>query len=43
MVLLLHTHNRHGLVNINLEIDDNNENYINLNYVDKGNEDIEKK
>ena len=28
--------------NIYLEIDDNNDNYININYVDKGNEDMEK-
>ena len=39
---MLHTHNRHELGNINLEIDDNNNNYININYVDKNNEDIEK-
>ena len=42
VILLLHRHNRHGLGNIDLEIDDNNDNYININYVDKGNEDIEK-
>ena len=37
---MLHRHNRHGLGNINLEIDDDN--YININYIDKNNEDIEK-
>ena len=42
MILLLHRHNRHGLGNIDLEIDDNNDNYININYLDKNNEDIEK-
>ena len=42
VILLLHRHNRHGLGNIDLEIDDNNDNYININYLDKGNEDIEK-
>ena len=40
--LLLHRHNRHGLGNINLEIDDDSVNYININYIDKNNEDIEK-
>ena len=43
VILLLHRHNRHGLGNINLEIDDDNINYININYIDKNNEDIEKK
>ena len=42
MILLLHRHNRHGLGNINLEIDNNSDNYININYVNKGNGDIEK-
>ena len=42
MILLLHRHNRHGLGNINLEIDDDNINYININYIDKNNEEIEK-
>ena len=42
IILLLHRHNRHGLGNINLEIDDNSVNYININYVDTNNEDIEK-
>ena len=42
MILLLHRHNKHGIGNINLEIDDDNENYININYIDKNNEDIEK-
>ena len=42
VILLLHRHNRHGLGNINLEIDDNSVNYININYIDKNNEDIEK-
>ena len=43
VILLLYRHNRHGLGNINLEIDDDSINYININYVDKNNEDIEKK
>ena len=38
----MHRHNRHGLGNINLEIDDDSINYININYIDKNNEDIEK-
>ena len=42
VILLLHRHNRHGLGNINLEIDDDSINHININYVDKNNEDIEK-
>ena len=42
VILLLHRHNRHGLENINLEIDDDNDNYININYIEKNNEDIEK-
>ena len=42
VILLLHRHNRHGIGNINLEIDDDNENYININYIEKNNEDIEK-
>ena len=41
VILLLHRHNRHGLGNIDLEIDDNNDNYININYLDENNEDIE--
>ena len=36
----MHRHNRHGVGNVNLEIDDDNDNYININYVDKNNEDI---
>ena len=40
VILLLHRHNRHGLGNINLEID--NDSYININYIEKNNEDIEK-
>ena len=40
VILLLHRHNRHGLGNINLEIDDNSVNYININYIDKNDEDI---
>ena len=40
--LILHRHNRHGLGNINLEINDDSINYININYIDKSNEDIEK-
>ena len=42
IILLLHRHNRHGLGNINLEIDDDSINYININYLEKNNEDIEK-
>ena len=42
MILLLHRHNRHGLGNISLEIDDDDINYININYIDKNNENIEK-
>ena len=42
VILLLHRHNRHGLGNIDLEIDDDNDNYININYIEKNNEDIEK-
>ena len=39
----MHRHNRHGLGNINLEIDDDDSiNYININYIEKNNEDIEK-
>ena len=36
--LQLHRHNRHGSGNINLEIDDTNENYINIDYLDRNNE-----
>ena len=36
--LQLHRHNRHGVGNINSEIDDDNENYINVNYLDRNNE-----
>ena len=42
VILLLHRHNRHGLGNIDLEIDDDSINYININYIEKNNEDIEK-
>ena len=35
--LQLHRHNRHGIGNIDLEIDDN-ENYINIDYLDRNNE-----
>ena len=35
--LQLHRYNRHGSVNINLEIDDN-DNYINIDYLDRNNE-----
>ena len=38
----MHRHNRHGLGNTDLEIDDDSIDYININYVDKNNEDIEK-
>ena len=33
----MHRHNRHGVGNINLEIDDN-DNYINIDYLDRNNE-----
>ena len=36
--LQLHRHNRHGFGSINLEIDADNENYINIDYIDKHNE-----
>ena len=36
--LQLHRHNRHGAGNINLEIDDNNESYINIDYLDRNND-----
>ena len=38
----MHRHNRHGVGNINLEIDDDNENYINIDYVDRNNDNNEK-
>ena len=38
----MHRRNRHGFGNINLEIDDDSINYININYIEKNNEDIEK-
>ena len=41
VILLLHRHNRHGLGNIDLEIDDDSNNYININYIEKNNEDID--
>ena len=34
----MHRHNRHGVGNVNSEIDDSNENYINIDYLDKNNE-----
>ena len=36
--LQLHRHNRHGVGTINLEIDGDNESYINIDYIDKHNE-----
>ena len=33
----MHRHNRHGVGNVNLEID-NNENYINIDYLDRNND-----
>ena len=36
--LQLHRHNRHGAGNINLEINDDNENYINIDYLDRNND-----
>ena len=38
--LQLHRHNRHGAGNINLEIDDDNESYINIDYLDRNNEQV---
>ena len=38
----MHRHNRHGVGNIDLEIDDDNKNYININYVDRNNDNNEK-
>ena len=35
--LQLHRHNRHGSGNVNLEIDDTNEDYINIDYLDRNN------
>ena len=35
--LQLHRHNRHGTGNINLEIDDDDESYINIDYIDRNN------
>ena len=37
IILELHRHNRHGVGNIDLEIDDDNENYINIDYLDRNN------
>ena len=34
----MHRHNRHGAGNINLEIDDDNESYINIDYLDRNND-----
>ena len=36
--LQLHRHNRHGAGNINLEINDDNENYVNVDYIDRNND-----
>ena len=36
IVLELHRHNRHGYGNIDLEIDDNYNNYIKVDYIEKG-------
>ena len=36
--LLSHRHNRHGVGTINLEIDGDDESYINIDYIDKHNE-----
>ena len=38
----MHRHNRHGKGDINVEINDDGINYIDINYIDKNNEDIEK-
>ena len=40
--LQLHRHNRHIVGNIDLEVDDDNENYINIDYLDENNENKEK-
>ena len=40
--LQLQRHNRHGVGNIDLEIDDDNENYINIDYLDRNNDNNEK-
>ena len=37
IILDLHRHNRHGVGNINLGIDDKSSNYINIDYLDKNN------
>ena len=34
----MHRHNRHGVGNIDLEIDNDNENYINIDYLDRNND-----
>ena len=39
--LQLHRHNRHGAGNINLEIDDDNESYISVDYIDRNNEQVD--
>ena len=39
--LQLHRHNRHGTGNINLEIDDDSESYINIDYLDRNNDNNE--
>ena len=36
ILLELHRHNRHGFGNIDLEIDKNNNNYIKVDYIEKG-------
>ena len=36
IVLELHRHNRHGFGNIDLEIDKNNNNYIKIEYIERG-------
>ena len=36
--LQLHRHNRHGIGNTSLEIDDDNDNYIKIDYLDRNNE-----
>ena len=42
IILDLHQHNRHGVGNIDLEIDDNSTNYLNIDYLDENNENKEK-
>ena len=42
IILDLHGHNRHGVGSIDLEIDDNSNNYLDIDYLDKNNENSDK-